>query len=765
MGIGVSPFYIYQITSYISPTSLNVSRVGGSATTVTSTTYNIGGRWASLANATAAVTSPGDVFRFKASPSPTSLGINGTWTSEAFAGSKAITGASNASPISITCTAHGYSTGETVAILGVLGNTAANGMWEITVTGANTFTLDGSTGNGTWSTGGTQIARSRKNAVVRLASPLTQNIASTGPRTSAWTALANVTTALTPSTTVAAKEHQYSDNINIAAGFATGLAAYYPTGTLNLSGYQQVSFWIRQASGTIGLANSCSLALCSDAAGATVVNTINIPALGSLNDWCAVTVDLGSALGSNINSIAFYVNTDNGAQNFYISNIIACKASSSPDSLTLNSLIGKNIAGDTWYGLQSINGTRVILDAATSTAYNSSTASAVSRGYNHSSGTQTVATYKRECIKRSMLASDSVYSFTISEAGLSTSPSVYTGGWDRTNMSTRTEETFLDGQNGRGYGFNSLNFVYLENFGFTRYAGGAVISSTGYAEFSNITGTCCGIGTIQNSNVSSFAKISNCVAQGNRLVSQSNDYASANVSNILAVNSPAGPLGGSVNTTGSDIEIRNCLTAVALSFGAGSCDLTRLVTVDNATAIDASASRGMYYLKDSAINESTEFTYSDGIGMYIFSHNHDNTPGNHKIFSNLGLIAADVTTRHTNSGLSWKFSPTSTTYTSSYIPLTLSIAKIAVATGLLVTVKLWMYRDNTGLTMNLVCKGGQISGVANDVVSTLTAPINTWSEQSITFTPSETGVVEIKVEAYGGTTFNGWVDDMTITQG
>ncbi len=66
-----------------------------------------------------------------------------------------ITGATNATPIEITATAHGLSTGHTVYIVGVLGNTAANGTWRITNTGANTFTLTSSVGNGAYTSGGT----------------------------------------------------------------------------------------------------------------------------------------------------------------------------------------------------------------------------------------------------------------------------------------------------------------------------------------------------------------------------------------------------------------------------------------------------------------------------------------------------------------------------------------------------------------------------------------------------------------------------------
>lgn len=70
--------------------------------------------------------------------------------------SRTITAATNASPIQIT-TSVGTSlaTGQTVTISGVAGNTAANGTFKITVVNSTTFTLDGSTGNGTYTSGGT----------------------------------------------------------------------------------------------------------------------------------------------------------------------------------------------------------------------------------------------------------------------------------------------------------------------------------------------------------------------------------------------------------------------------------------------------------------------------------------------------------------------------------------------------------------------------------------------------------------------------------
>ena len=65
-----------------------------------------------------------------------------------------ITGATNASPIVITATSHGFSDDAIVFIHDVGGNTAANGTFKITYINANSFSLDGSAGNGTYTSGG-----------------------------------------------------------------------------------------------------------------------------------------------------------------------------------------------------------------------------------------------------------------------------------------------------------------------------------------------------------------------------------------------------------------------------------------------------------------------------------------------------------------------------------------------------------------------------------------------------------------------------------
>ncbi len=65
-----------------------------------------------------------------------------------------VAGATNASPIVISDNAHGLQTGNIVKVTNVGGNTAANGTFVVTRVNANSFSLDGSTGNAPYTSGG-----------------------------------------------------------------------------------------------------------------------------------------------------------------------------------------------------------------------------------------------------------------------------------------------------------------------------------------------------------------------------------------------------------------------------------------------------------------------------------------------------------------------------------------------------------------------------------------------------------------------------------
>jgi len=725
-------------------------------------------RWKTLTSgATSGRIAPGDTIRIMASPSPTSLGVNGVWTSGVLQATKTISAATNATPIAITSSNHGYSTGDTITLSGVVGNEAANGTWEITVTGANTFTLNGSVGSGNRVSGGT--LRLRNNTRIILSSPVTQSIASTGPNRVAWTASANVVTALN---TADWREHSYSDSIDIGAAFTTGLAAYWPTGTLDLSGYQQVSFWIKQTAGTVGAAGSIELRLCSDTAGAVAVNTVSIIGLAATGRWTLVTTNLGVNLGSSIRSIAFYVNTDNGAQTFLINNIIACKNSNSPDSLNLASLIGKNTATESWWPIQSINGTRVMLDCDTNTLLTSTN----NRGYYGIS--ETITTWKRETIALGPLASTTTTSQVVNNSGTDGNPIVFSGGWDRTDMSTQTSETWLDGRNGNGLALNltSREFVEIETLSLCRF--NRALSFPGTASFCKFSfGS---LTAFQTEPVTLPNTTSNCrlrvgfyyssVASLVSFINSTSAIFSLDVeitNKLVSIPSNAISFNQSYynvkSTSSTSALIANC-SATGITTNIGATTVSNITFLDNGSyALSASGSVTDCYLNNCILSDTLEVFLPNYNPTRIFSQNHDGVVGNHKIFMDGGLISSATDQRKTPSGISWKLQPTSTVLRNSIRPVCLSLAKVACSANSLVTVKVWLYRDNASLNLRLICKGGQISGVPDDV-ATLATSTNSWQQVSISFTPTEIGVVEILAEAWGGTTFSGWVDDLTITQ-
>ena len=81
--------------------------------------------------------------------------MSGGTGSASFMDTGTVTGASNAAPIVITSSGHHLSTGMKVTTEDIGGNTAANATTTIIVLTSDTFSLDGTTGNGAYTSGGT----------------------------------------------------------------------------------------------------------------------------------------------------------------------------------------------------------------------------------------------------------------------------------------------------------------------------------------------------------------------------------------------------------------------------------------------------------------------------------------------------------------------------------------------------------------------------------------------------------------------------------
>lgn len=581
----------------------------------------------------------------------------------------------------------------------------------------------------------------------------------------AWTASANVTATVSTNR----KQGSYAVSLAIAAGFTTGKVAYKALGaSTDYSGYQQLSFWL-QNSAAIATGAIFRVCLCSDTIGDTIVDSFYVPAIPSVDRYIAFVVDKAAALGAAIQSVAVYADSDPGTITLLIDDIITCKASASADSLNLTSRISKNSAaygGDEgFWGIQSIVGTTVLLDEETNDI------ATAGRGYVGT--TETVTTYKRETIKTDMVAAASSNVQEVMDSGTAGSPITFSGGWNTATI-TQDGETVFDGQNGFGSGIrvNGKAFITMERFCCTRYDIGINLT-TGTSNNYNITATNLNNNTSDGIRISylfhSTINITNMLANGTRgayVYMESGDYNSAFTLQNMNSNGSGLTLGYTTNVKINSTSIRNNGNyGIITESTQHDCYIVGPCTIGNHDLYGINKIYGgRIYTKDCTMNDTTEVNSATPFAdSWVWSLNHDGAAGVHKGFTDGGVIDSEATVRHTASGIAWRLSPTSANRSSTY-PLHLKIARKAVSANNLVTVKAWMRRSNTGLTMSLVCRGGQIAGVASNVTASMTVAADTWEELTITFTPTEAGVVEIEAWAYGGTTYLGYVDDVTFTQ-
>ena len=275
---------------------------------------------------------------------------------------------------------------------------------------SNTLELEGSVGNGTG--GGTGTIVDVTPWCVVLTSPVTRTIDNCENN---WTPGTNVTSANTDNTVY--RQDQKSVKIVTAATHATAgiLAKFGLPASLDLSGYQQVSFCFHNVQAVTN-AGDLKLKLYSDAACTTEVESFDLPAIPSTAVWIPITLNKGSALSATVQGVALYAGGAVASRTYYIDNIIACKAATAADSLTHqlahlqehprpmaqnDSASPNDHASEGWYGIQSINGRIIVLDSAHAVV---AFYPAAQQSYWRTS--ETVALYKRETIKTAQATSD-----------------------------------------------------------------------------------------------------------------------------------------------------------------------------------------------------------------------------------------------------------------------------------------------------------------------------------------------------------------------
>lgn len=741
-----------------------------------------------LSNIVAAALAPGDSIRYVESPAPVSLGVNGTWTKRWQPANVNISSSTNATPIVVTTSsAHGRVTGDTVFIASHTTNTNANGVWTVGAYTSTTITLlnaDGSNsvGNGVGGASGTVTDITR--SVVTLATAQTKNIAAYGNRNAsggAWTASANVTCSVNTSNY---KEGGECQSIAIAAGFTTGKAAYFALGSAqDFSAYQKVCFWVYQSAGTLITSGQVQLQLCSDAAGTTPVDTINFD-VTVLNVWTPVVYDKGSALGASIQSINVNVVTDSGAQTFLVSNIFAA------NSLTLGVGIGKSTGN--YLHAQSINGTRVILDGPSPTA--TPTIFAHSMGYHGTSSTETV--YLQSMFQYSMATSSSTQLQVLQDTGSAGNPITISGGWDAATMSSQTGKTWFDGRNGRGYGLviSSRSNITANDktISFCRYYRGVSIATDTDCDLQFFAinhndsvgfnagvekGCTLGADYIENNNNGFFGGYgakwvsANCNGSANYNAGPT-DACTVILGNCDSAFTTGNLYVASVNDVRIVVDSLSGAKVNGLALSSASHIKVYNPTFDgNATDILLSTmdrDNGCVVHNPTFVSSPIISGNTGGYGSFngVALRSVAGSATDDRAYTLNGTVLTELSTfgHHLMSPKAVRLYPTNTTYVLATTPFVYSLGTVKLKAGNN-EISVQAKRSNTGLSGGIIVYSDQVPGLTADVSDTLTVAADTLETLVLSVAPTNDCEVEVHAFAYGGTTYNMFVDDLKVKRG
>jgi len=396
----------------------------------------------------------------------------------------------------------------------------------------------------------------------------------------------------------------------------------------------------------------------------------------------------------------------------------------------------------------------------------------------YSGTTQSGVSSQRLGVTDTAAASSSTIVQEVKSSGTSSANLKISGGWDLTTE-TQTGQTFFRQIHGTfnnryGYGlyFNTKTYTEISHLNFLRYNYGIYYNSS--SNNNTITGS-----PVCNSNGSYgiYYGSNNNTITGSPVCNSNGSYGiyyNGSNNNVI-IGSPICNSNGSYgiyyssssnnNTiTGSPICNSNSSTGIYYggSYGSNNNVIYGTLTTSGNTTADIYNNKGINYILKASIAESTKVT---GFTDYANSRlSIGDMGGQSYIYTDGGTIVTQAATAG-GTGKEWKFSITSANRGANY-PLNQEIARFLVAANKQVTVKLYFKKSNaSAIAGALVVRGGQIAGVGSDVKVECPSDTNR-NQVTLTFTPTEAGVVAIEVWAWyvSSTTDTVIVDDIDITQ-
>lgn len=662
----------------------------------------------------------------------------------------------------INKTGHGLVTGAVVDL--TLFTAWLNYAWKITVVDADNFDLDGAVwqstadasgtvtprGGSSWSdawqtvASGATAARIQpgdtvkfpKTAVtsagvngtftagsksVTLSSALTKTVEHS---VSGWTAATNIT----GSTSTSRKYGATATVMSPGAAFTTGKVCYKAIdggGTQDFSGYTKISLWFRPTFSSVIAASTYKLCLCSDTTGDTIVNEINIPDTIASSNWHIFVLDYGAALSSSVQSVAIYANSDPGTVPISFNNIVACNA------VTHATLVGWQ--ADCYYNVQSFDGTTLAIDG-NNTAVGG-------RGWHGSNGT--AALYYATPYEHKSTST----MYTTQDSGTRDGgPITFSGGWD-TSSGLRDGFTYIASSVVGLSTIWAVNHVgtAIENFLMARTATAAqMLNQMG------VVSNCifCGGATSMSFAQSSLIRVSGCMFLNN---TSHGGPSSTGVYYFECVSYSNATSGFQIGGLTTFVE---CITANNLSG-------FYMLNIDVGGYLIGSYST----LRNCVIAEATEVQTNSGTFGAVWSLNHDQTQDNHWGFEYGATMNWQTSTVHDTEPGAWRV-VISNSIRNSLSPVTFKFAEIAVEASVAVTVTAWVKKDHaTNVACKIFVKDELYSLPGITETSDTKANDTSWEELSITFTPTESGIVPLYFSTwYVSGNSNTYIGSITATQ-
>lgn len=572
------------------------------------------------------------------------------------------------------------------------------------------------------------------SSIVTLASPLTATL---DMCESGWTQSANVT--VTYSTTEA--EGTYATQMAIASGFATGLVAYKNISPINISGYTNLTLYVK--SSAILAAGVFSLQLDDTNGCGSPLESIAIPAIPTANKFYPIVIPIATPASlTSVASIGLYANSDPGAITITLDCILAC------NSFSLLSLIGKNTAWESYYTIKSIDGVTVTLGNC----------DRASKYYGY---TETInPTYRRETIKN---PTPGTTIHTINEAGALGSWITVSGGWDFDGDGTQNGESWYDGVSGEATGLVAADgYSFVEKIGLVRFLHGFYGSNiSNPSRWDNLHAMNLSSNFMIYLGYVTYAKLSNLWSNGGIGSSYAGVQANASygagifIANEIRAISATGDAGVYCNNAffkGNNIYCTGNKYGVVMD----RCEIENLHTRLNTDASVYQSQTGIMRFFNPNFSEATVFLNAQDVfnygDTYISITKLNDTEGDDHRYTMSGEIIRQ--TADARSGTCAEMVPSTA---DTYVPLQLHIGPIPVVASELCTVTVYIKKsaDFNGPDVQLSLK---MNGAIVDGPDAYTATTS-YVQRTLSFTPSVSGIVELLVEC-NGTVGSIYVDDV-----